>query len=77
MDLKSQNVKKEDNTKKETTSTFKFVWEMTEEERKVHEKKQEEAAKADGSWCYECKDIFMKITVLKMHMNNDRKSKAL
>ena len=39
--------------KKETISTFKFVSEMTEEEREAHEKKQEEEAKANGSWCYE------------------------
>ena len=77
MNLKIQNVKKEVNTKKATTLTFKFVSEMTKEERKIHEKNQEEAAKADGSWCYDCKDIFMNNTVLKMHMHNDRKSKAL
>ena len=75
--LEDPECKKEDNTKEETTSTFKFVSEMTEEERKVHEKNQEESAKADESWCYECKDIFMNNTVLKMHMHNDHQSKAL
>ena len=60
-----------------TTLTFKFVSVMTTEERKIHEKNQEEAAKADRSWCYECKDIFMNNTVLKMHMDNDHNSKAV
>ena len=40
--------------KKETIPTFKFFSEMAEEEREANEQKQEEKAKADGSWCYEC-----------------------
>ena len=62
---------KEDNNEKDITSTFKFVSEMTEEERNVHERKQVEQAKADGSWCYQCKDLFMNKIVLKRHMHND------
>ena len=34
---------------------------MTEEERKEHEKKQEEQAKTDGLWCYQCRDKKKKI----------------
>ena len=44
---------------------------MTEEERKVQEKNHEEKAKANGSWFYECKDIFLTKIVLKRHMHND------
>ena len=67
---------KEDNDKKDKTFTFKFVSEMTEEERNVHEKKQEEQAKADGSWCYQCKDLFMNKIVLKRHMHNDHNTEV-
>ena len=68
---------KEDNMKKQTSSTFKFVSDMTEEKRTVHEKNQEDEGKADGSCCYECKDTFLNNTVVKMHMHNDHKSKAV
>ena len=67
---------KEDTKKKEMSSTFKFFSEMNEEEREVHDRNQEEEAKASGSWCYECKDIFKNNTVLKMHMHTVHKSKV-
>ena len=35
--------------KDEATSTYKFVSEMTEEERKAHDKNKEEESKSDGS----------------------------
>ena len=49
---------------------------MNEEEREVHDRNQEEEAKASGSWCYECNDIFKNNTILKMHMETDHKSKS-
>ena len=42
-----------------------------ERERKEYNHKREEEAKADGSWCYECKDECMNRVVLKRHMHND------
>ena len=42
-----------------------------ERERKEYNRKREEEAKADGSWCYECKDECMNRVVLKRHMHND------
>ena len=67
---------KEDDEKKETKSIFKFVSEMTREERKVHEQNQEEEAKADGSWCYECNDLYFNKIVLKRHIHNDHNRKV-
>ena len=68
-------ISQEEDSKK-TTSTFKFYSEMNDEEREVHDRNQEEEAKASGSWCYECNDIFMNNTILKMHMETDHKSKS-
>ena len=62
---------KKNNAKEEIIPTFKFVSDMTEEEREAHEKKQEEEAKSDGSWCYECNDLCLNKIVLKRHMHND------
>ena len=56
---------------KETTSTFKFLSEMTEEERKFHEKNQEEEAKVDGSWCYDFNHTFIINILLRRHIHND------
>ena len=61
---------------KKTTSTFSFFSEINDEEREVHDRNQEEGAKDFGSWCYECIDIFLNNTMLKMHMATNPKSKA-
>ena len=61
---------------KKTTSTFKFYSEINDEEREVHDRNQEEEAKASGSWCYECNDKLKNNTILKMHMETDHKSKS-
>ena len=60
---------------KKTTSTFKFFSEMNNEEREVHHRNQKEWAKDSGPWCYECNDIFLNNTILKMHMATNHKSK--
>ena len=41
------------------------------QKQKEYDKKIEKECKADGSWCYECSDIFMNRIVLKRHMHND------
>ena len=41
------------------------------QKQKEYDQKLEQECKADGSWCYECSDIFKNKIVLKRHMHND------